>query len=193
MKVSRVLKICSVVLVLAASTAMARSKSLSNLVSQAVGHGESPTYTVNAQVYFSPHGGATDAIVREIGKARSEILVLAYSFTSKPIAAALVDAKRRGVNVVAVLDKSQRTEKYSGATFLANAGIPVYIDSVHAIQHNKVLIYDRHTVSTGSFNLTSSAEDRNGENHLIITGNEQFVARYIEDFEKHRGHSESYR
>ena len=35
----------------------------------------------NAQVYFSPHGGCTDAIVKELGKAKSEILVQAYSFT----------------------------------------------------------------------------------------------------------------
>ncbi len=38
-----------------------------------------------AQVYFSPKGGCTDAIVKEIGKANSEILVQAYSFTSKEI------------------------------------------------------------------------------------------------------------
>ena len=51
-----------------------------------------------AQVYFSPHGGCTDAIVKEIGKAKSEILVQAYSFTSKEIAKALVDAHKRGVH-----------------------------------------------------------------------------------------------
>ena len=44
------------------------------------------------QVYFSPHGGCTDAIVKEISRAKQEILVQAYSFTSKEIAKALVDA-----------------------------------------------------------------------------------------------------
>ncbi len=42
-----------------------------------------------AQVYFSPNGGCTDAIVREIWKAKTEILVQAHSFTSKEIAKAL--------------------------------------------------------------------------------------------------------
>jgi len=46
-----------------------------------------------------------------------QILVQAYSFTSAPIAKALVDAHHRGVNVLAVLDKSNETEKYSAATF----------------------------------------------------------------------------
>ncbi|HEX9920603.1 MAG TPA: phospholipase D family protein, partial [Candidatus Methylomirabilis sp.] len=35
-----------------------------------------------AEVYFSPHGGCTEAIVKEIGRAQSEILVQAYSFSS---------------------------------------------------------------------------------------------------------------
>jgi phosphatidylserine/phosphatidylglycerophosphate/cardiolipin synthase-like enzyme len=46
------------------------------------------------QVYFSPNGGCTEAIVKEITNAKSEILVQAYSFTSTPIAKALVDAHK---------------------------------------------------------------------------------------------------
>lgn len=120
------------------------------------------------EVYFSPDGGAQDAVVREIGRARSWILVQAYSFTSAPIAKALVDAKARGVQVAAILDKSQRTEKYSGATFLKNAGIPVLIDYQPAIAHNKVMVIDGEMVITGSFNFTKAAEERNAENLLVI-------------------------
>ncbi len=65
-----------------------------------------PLSKTTAQVYFSPRGGCTETIVREIGKAKSEILVQAYSFTSAPIAKALVDAHKRGVNVVVILHKS---------------------------------------------------------------------------------------
>jgi len=59
------------------------------------------------EVYFSPHGGCTDAIVRELGNAHSTVLVQAYSFTSAPIAKALLEAHRRGVKVQVILDKSQ--------------------------------------------------------------------------------------
>jgi phosphatidylserine/phosphatidylglycerophosphate/cardiolipin synthase-like enzyme len=121
-----------------------------------------------AKVYFSPSGGATRAIVQEIDNAKQEILVQAYSFTSAPIAKALVDAHKRGVSVETVLDKSQRTASYSGATFLANNRIPTYIDSAHAIAHNKVMIIDRQTVITGSFNFTKAAEEKNAENLLVI-------------------------
>lgn len=144
-----------------------------------------------AQVYFSPKGGCTEAIVRQIANAKSEILVQAYSFTSVPIAKALIDAHKRGIKVEAILDKSQRTEKYTSATFLANSGIPTLIDDRHAIAHNKVIIIDRETVITGSFNFTKAAEERNAENLLIIR-NKDLARIYLENWYKHKEHSERY-
>lgn len=143
-------------------------------------------------VYFSPRGGATEAVVGEIGRARKEVLVQAYSFTSVPIAKALLDAKRRGVMVEAVLDKSQRRERYTAATFLNNAGIPVMIDDKHAIAHNKIIIIDRQTLITGSFNFTKAAEEKNAENLLIFKGNRDLVGKYLENFRIHFAHSEPY-
>jgi len=81
-----------------------------------------------AHVHFSPNGGCTDAIVKEVGKAKSEILVQAYSFTSKDIAKAPVDAHKRGVHTEIILDKSNRSQKYSAAEFIHNMGIPTYIE-----------------------------------------------------------------
>src|SRR5262245_34298354 len=66
-------------------------------------------------VYFSPNGGATDAVVRAITAAQTQILVQAYSFTSAPIAKALIEAHKRGVKVRTVLDKSNETGQYSAA------------------------------------------------------------------------------
>jgi len=57
-----------------------------------------------------------------------------------------------------VLDKSNRSEKYSAAEFTARAGIPTTIDARHAIAHNKIMILDRDTVITGSFNFTWEIE-----------------------------------
>jgi phosphatidylserine/phosphatidylglycerophosphate/cardiolipin synthase-like enzyme len=95
------------------------------------------------------------------------------------------------VKIEAVLDKSNATAKYSAATFLANAGIPVLIDSDHAIAHNKIIIIDRSTLITGSFNFTSAAE-KNAENLLVIKGDPKFVEKYLANFEDHKSHSEPY-
>ena len=148
-------------------------------------------YNPPIQVYFSPNGGCTDAIVKEINNSKTEILVQAYSFTSAPIAKALLEAHKRGVKVEAILDKSQRKQNYSSATFLANARIPTFIDDVHAIAHNKIIIIDGATVITGSFNFTKAAEEKNAENLLIIKSPE-LANLYTENWKYHREHSEPY-
>jgi phosphatidylserine/phosphatidylglycerophosphate/cardiolipin synthase-like enzyme len=89
-------------------------------------------------VCFTPGENCTEQIVKALSDAKSSILVQAYSFTSAPIAKALLDAHKRGVWVEVILDKSNRTDKYSAADFLANQGVPTRIDAEHAIAHNKV-------------------------------------------------------
>src|SRR5215831_7840425 len=116
------------------------------------------------RVYFSPHGGATEAVIDALDHATNSVLVQAYSFTSAPIARALVEAQRRGVKVQVILDKSQRTEKYSEADFLQHENIPTLIDAEHAIAHNKIIIIDNFLVLSGSFNFTRAAEENNAEN-----------------------------
>jgi phosphatidylserine/phosphatidylglycerophosphate/cardiolipin synthase-like enzyme len=148
-------------------------------------------HNISGEVYFSPDGGCTEAIVNEIRHAKSEIYVQAYSFTSVPIAKALVDAHKRGIKVEVILDKSQKKERYTSATFLANAGIPTYIDSVHAIAHNKIMVIDKEFVITGSFNFTKAAEEKNAENLLILKSKE-LASQYLMNWTKHRNHSDSY-
>src|SRR6202035_4136246 len=95
------------------------------------------------EVHYSPKGGCTDAVVRELKQARREILVQAYSFTSKPIAQALVEAKARKVHIEILLDKSNEQETYTELKHLIEEGITPLIDAHHAIAHNKVMIIDR--------------------------------------------------
>jgi phosphatidylserine/phosphatidylglycerophosphate/cardiolipin synthase-like enzyme len=129
--------------------------------------------------------------VAELNKAKNEILVQAYSFTSQPIAKALVDAHKRGVRTEIILDKSQRGEKYSAADFTAHMGVPTYIDSAYAIAHNKIMVIDQETVITGSFNFTKAAEERNAENVLIIKSKE-LAKEYLDNWENHKAHTEKY-
>lgn len=162
---------------------------VATLPAQAQDHG--PFHPTSVDVYFSPKGGATEACVAAITAAKSTINVQAYSFTSAPIAGALVEAKKRGVKIEVILDKSQRTEKYSEADFVAHAGIPTYIDAKHQIAHNKIIIIDGAVVITGSFNFTKSAESSNAENLLVIH-DPKMAARYLVNWSEHKAHSEAY-
>jgi phosphatidylserine/phosphatidylglycerophosphate/cardiolipin synthase-like enzyme len=139
--------------------------------------------------FFSPKGGCQDAIVAEIKNARSEILVQAYSFTAETLALALVAAKARGITVEIVLDKSNEIERYSDLHILLEKEMDVKVDHVHPIAHNKIIIIDKKTLITGSFNFTHQAEHENAENLLIMKGHPDLVASYRENFFKHREHS----
>jgi phosphatidylserine/phosphatidylglycerophosphate/cardiolipin synthase-like enzyme len=139
--------------------------------------------------HFSPKGGCTDVVVQEIKNARHEVLVLAYSFTSKVISQALVDAKMRGLHVEIVLDHSNEKEEHTDLPFFMEQGLAPLIDAHHAIAHNKVMVIDGRTLVTGSFNFTRQAEIENAENLLVFKHHPDLIAAYRTNFQSHKAHA----
>lgn len=148
--------------------------------------------TGSIDVYFSPNGGCTDAIVKEIDMSKSEILCVVYSFDSDEIAKALINASNRNVVVKIIFDKNQKIVKHKSFSQLTSSNIFSYIDYEHNIQHNKYMIIDQDVVITGSFNFAKNAEKNNAENLLILKHNKHLVNLYIKNFEDHKQHSEQY-
>ena len=157
----------------------------------AVAADNGPFNPTSVDLWFSPSGGCTTACVAALDGAKESVYVQAYSFTSAPIAQALVNAKNRGVVVKVILDKSQRSERYTEADFIAHAGIPTWIDAKHSIAHNKIMVIDEAIIITGSFNFTKSAESSNAENMLVIHA-KPMAARYITNWQEHLAHSDIY-
>jgi phosphatidylserine/phosphatidylglycerophosphate/cardiolipin synthase-like enzyme len=144
------------------------------------------------EVYFSPRGGALEALVREIHAAKASIFVQAYSFTSEPIARALIAAHGRGVKVAVILDKSKIVEeKRSQARVVAGAGIRVLVDDSHRAAHNKLTIIDDSVVVTGSYNYTSHSEEENAENLLVIR-DRPLAGKYLANWKAHEAHAQPY-
>jgi phosphatidylserine/phosphatidylglycerophosphate/cardiolipin synthase-like enzyme len=142
-----------------------------------------------ASAHFSPAGGCQEAILRELKRARREVLVQAYSFTADALTLALVEAKQRGVNVEILLDRSSEQERASELRVFLDQGLAPLIDSGHASAHNKVMIIDQKTVITGSYNFTNQAEEENAENLLILRGHAELATAYRENFLAHKAHS----
>ncbi len=138
----------------------------------------------SVEIAFSPDRGATDLVVRTVSEAKESVRVAAYSFTSKPIALALLKAHERGVDVRVVVDKSQATARYTAATFLANQNVQVRIDYRYSIMHDKFLVIDGQTVELGSFNFTASAENRNAENVMVLRNAPGVAVRYAQEWER---------
>lgn len=143
----------------------------------------------SVDVCFRPGNTSCAArIVDALAGARRTVLVQAYGFTNPEIIQAIGAAHRRGVDVRVVLDKTNTPKRdgkphYTGATYLANAEVPVRIDEKVAIAHNKVMVIDAELVIGGSYNFTRSAEDRNAEN-VTFTRSACIAGLYRDNFEK---------
>jgi phosphatidylserine/phosphatidylglycerophosphate/cardiolipin synthase-like enzyme len=143
------------------------------------------------EICFSPNGGCTETILKEIRAAKDTVLVQAYWFTSAPIAKALVEAHKRGVKVEAVLDLSRAEIDNGQADVLVEGGVPTFLDDKHVTAHNKVIIVDGRVVITGSFNFTEQAETSNAENLMVIR-DKAVADTFIANWKLHRGHSGRY-
>lgn len=136
-------------------------------------------------VCFVPGEACGRQIAAEIGAARSEIRVQAYGFNAPPILSALADASARGVDVAVILDKSDERRLCEQDAGLIAAHVPLWIDHLPGIAHNKIIVIDRHIVIGGSYNFTRSAERRNAENVTFIDS-PAVAARFLANWTSRR-------
>ena len=152
---------------------------------------ELPRPAPSIEVFFSPKGGCTGAILSELKAAKTSVLVQAYWFTSPTIAKALVETHRRGVKVEAILDRSRTEIENEQADFIVQNGVPTFIDDKHTTAHSKVFIIDGQVVISGSFNFTDQAEQENVENLLVIR-DKTLADKFTANWKEHVKHSGRY-
>ena len=136
-----------------------------SVTAQEIPHGAS------FEVGFSPKRNALEVVMSLILNTQTELLVASYSFTSKEIAFALVEAKQRGVDVQVIVDHAQNNDEqggYKAVDFLQSQGIPVFRSVNYAAMHHKFMVADGLHVQLGSFNYTSSANIRNAETAIVL-------------------------
>ena len=138
-------------------------------------------------VYFSPGGGAAQAVVEAVGRAGHSVLVQAAALTSPQITKALVDAQHRGVKVEVILDRKHAKGRTSSADTLARDGLTVLIDRAHPATSN-VMVIDAQVVVTGSSGFTV-ASDRETADSLLVIHSPTLAARYGENWQVHAAHS----
>ena len=142
------------------------------------------------EVAFSPNEGAEELVVRVIESARSQIAMLAYTYTSSTVTRALLRARSRGVAVRLVVDhranfKDDRTGRPAlELSALARAGCDVRVISAYLAAHDKILIADGRTTELGSFNYSVAAARRNSENALVVWDNPDLARAYLQHFER---------
>ncbi len=137
------------------------------------------------EVGFSPEAGAEALVLKVIGSAKQSIRLAGYSFTSPAVVKALLQAKRRGVDVAVLIDDRGNRGKASMAAMnlIAGAGIPIRVISTYAIHHDKYIVVDGRHTQTGSFNYSQAAAKSNSENVLVVWDNDRAAGRYLAHWE----------
>jgi phosphatidylserine/phosphatidylglycerophosphate/cardiolipin synthase-like enzyme len=139
---------------------------------------------IQIENYFSPDESVQRRIIELIQEAKSSIDFCYYSFTSDPIADAILEREKEGLRLRGVVDAYQdRTGMGGEYQRLKDQGVDIHLDGHPEKMHLKLMIIDERIVITGSYNLTHSAETRNDENILVVHS-EELAQYYLNEFDR---------
>ena len=132
-------------------------------------------------VYFSPQDRViTNQIINLVNNSRQYVYIPAFLITHEGLSQALINAKKRGVDVKLLIDATNSSSSRSAVWRLRNAGVPVKVENYAGKMHSKSIIIDNKYIVTGSMNLSNSGEKKNDENTLIIE--DKRLAEFYRDF-----------
>jgi phosphatidylserine/phosphatidylglycerophosphate/cardiolipin synthase-like enzyme len=135
------------------------------------------------QVLFSSEDKIVRKLIAIVNDAEVNIRFLAFSFTDDPLAQAMIDRARAGLDVKGVFEAFGSTYSSSELRKFWCANVPARQDGNGSFLHHKVIIIDNSIVITGSLNFSANADDSNEEN-VIILDNPEIAALYLQEFEK---------
>ena len=93
-------------------------------------------------------------------------------------------AKKRGVKIRVVADKSKKQDFMFSSTSGLLREFPSKTDYNSSLMHNKFIIFDDKTVFTGSINISSSGSGGYNANNAIFIKNEKLAKMYKAEFEQ---------
>lgn len=146
------------------------------------------------QAYFTPQDDLTSLFIAMVDAEQKSIHGAIYMFTDKKIAQALVNAKKRGVDVQIILDQISMISCGKGK-FLQENGVPVFVHRTQefnpytmALMHHKFFVFGSNKdkkplLWTGSWNCTLRATAHNDEN-VIVLDDELMIKNYLDCFFK---------
>jgi phosphatidylserine/phosphatidylglycerophosphate/cardiolipin synthase-like enzyme len=136
-----------------------------------------------SEAYFSPGEDCPRAIMRLLTNASRTAEICVFTITDDRLAAAILDAHRRGVSVRIITDDTKAEDLGSDIERFERSGIPTLVDRSPFHMHHKFAILDGETLLTGSYNWTRGAA-RDNEENLIVTNDRRLLASFKTTFER---------
>ncbi len=121
-------------------------------------------------VWYSPEDEPLKHVVEIYNHATRYIFVAVYGLTSPLAVKALVEAKKRGVDVRIITDR-ERIDDEKQQTAMATlrlAGIPIRVNQHDGLMHLKQVVVDDEINTNGSMNHTTSGNRYNDERMDVI-------------------------
>jgi mitochondrial cardiolipin hydrolase len=141
----------------------------------------------DSEVIFTRSQSGAEVLEGLIRSATSSVVAALYRLSSPRLAAALDDARERGVYVrICLNDNDHYEENQAAQDTLRGFGIPFRLlhgrSGAPSKMHHKFAVIDWKTAVTGSYNWTLESEERNYEN-LVVLRDRHIVVAYAEEFE----------
>jgi phosphatidylserine/phosphatidylglycerophosphate/cardiolipin synthase-like enzyme len=144
----------------------------------------------SVEVWYSPEDEPLRRVAEIYDHATRYIYVAVYGLTSPLAVRALVDAKKRGVDVRVITDRERLDDlkQQTAVSTLREAGIPIKINQHDGLMHLKQVVVDDEVNTNGSMNHTTSGNRYNDErldiirDHAItVKAREKFLAMWKDE------------
>ena len=130
---------------------------------------------------FCPRSSCEEYLLEVLLEAEDSVLFLAFSFTSQPVAQALVELQEAGVCVAGVIESCGARSRWGRFEQLEAAGVSVVLADTPGLMHHKAFLVDGELAVVGSYNPSASANERNAET-LVFLREPVVVQAVLEEF-----------
>ena len=141
---------------------------------------------IPVESYFSPTDNTTNAIIKAISTADTDLEMALLTFTNNELGSAVLNAHNSGIDVRGIVNNVN--DQGSEFGYLTDNGVNFSEDNTTVDTHHKYCIVDASNPSSdpqvvlGSHNWSGGAETRNDENTLIIH-DEDIANVFLQEFE----------